>query len=365
MSTREPLSISASIPAGSEPVKMRPVSYRVSDAFVPLLEQLGVTVLVSTYQSGHVVAIGQRNGQLDVALQGFEHAMGMALSNDTLAVGTRNQIWFLQSVPDLAQQLEPRGIYSGCYVARRSHFTGQIDCHEIHWINGELWVVNTLFSCLSTLDERYHFVPRWKPPFIRVLAAEDRCHLNGLAVVAGRPKYVTVMARTDTGEGWRPTKVTSGSVLDVPSGESVVTGLAMPHSPRWHEGRLWVLNSGCGQLGTVDVNPGRFEPVESVPGYTRGLAFAGPYAFVGLSKIRESAVFGGLPIGERRDELRCGVAVIDLRSGRAVAWFQFTAGVDEVFDVQIVPRAPLIRISGPHHSEDGQNALWVVSPLRS
>ncbi len=365
MSSRESVSGPSANPPGDVAVKLRPVSYRVSDGFLPLLQQLGVTVLVSTYQSGHVVAIGQHNGQLDVALQGFEHAMGMALSSDTLAVGTRNQIWFLQSVPDLAPQIEPHGRYKGCFVARRSHFTGQIDCHEIHWINGQLWVVNTLFSCLSTLDERYHFVPEWKPHFISSLAAEDRCHLNGLAVVDGRPKYVTVMAQTDTGEGWRPTKVTDGSVLEVPTGERIVTGLAMPHSPRWYDGRLWVLNSGCGQLGTVDVQQGRFEAVESVPGYTRGLAFAGPFAFVGLSKIRESAVFGGLPIGARRDELRCGIAIVDLRNGRAVAWFQFTEGVDEVFDVQIVPRAPLIRVSGPHHSEDGQNALWVVPPLRS
>ena len=45
--------------------------------------------------------------------------------------------------------------------------------------------MNTLFSCLAGLDSRYSFVPRWRPPFISALAAEDRCHLNGLAMVDG------------------------------------------------------------------------------------------------------------------------------------------------------------------------------------
>lgn len=343
---------------------LREFGFEHSRDFVPILEQLGVSILLTTYQSGHLVAIGTHRGQVRLSLHRFEHAMGMARTDEWLAVGTRNQIWYLQNVPDLSSGMEPRGTFDGALVARRSHFTGQIDCHELAHDGRQLWVVNSLFSCLATIDERASFVPQWKPPFISRLAAEDRCHLNGLAMVDNQPRYVTVVAPSDTPEGWRPTKDRGGCVLEVPSGRPVVEGLAMPHSPRWHDGRLWVLNSGRGELGTIDLAAGRYQTVEQVPGYTRGLALHGPAAFVGLSKIRQTSTFGGLPIAERRDELRCGVAIVDLRSGKSVAWLTFPVGVDEVFDVHVLPGIRTPFVSGPHPTEDGMSAVWVMPPMR-
>ena len=173
-------------------------------------------------------------------------------------------------------------------------------------------MVNTLFSCLAGLDHRYSFVPRWRPPFISGLAAQDRCHLNGLAMRDGSPAFVTVMATTDAPAGWRTTRNDSGAVLDVASGEAVTTGLAMPHSPRWYDGSLYVLNSGLGRLEHVDLATGHRDAIAAVPGYARGLAIHGGLAFVGLSKIRETAIFGGAPIAAYHDQLKCGVGVIEL-----------------------------------------------------
>src|SRR5262249_52310919 len=160
---------------------------------------------------------------------------------------------------------------------------------EVAWAGEELWLVNTRFSCLCTLDPGYSFVPRWRPPFVTALAAEDRCHLNGLALADGRPKYVTALGESDTADGWRPNKARGGVLLDVPSGAFVARGLSMPHSPRWHDGKLWVLESGTGRLLHVTVVSGQTEPVAELPGFTRGLALAGRYAFIGLSKIRETS----------------------------------------------------------------------------
>src|SRR5262249_3886517 len=153
---------------------------------------------------------------------------------------------------------------------------------------------------LCTLHEGYSFVPRWRPPLISALAAEDRCHLNGLALAGGRPKYVTALAETDTPQGWRPNKATSGCLIDVSTGQAVARGFAMPHSPRVHGGRVWLLDSGTGRLVTVDPASAEIQAVAEQPGYTRGLALHGTYAFVGLSKIRETSTFGGVPIAERR-----------------------------------------------------------------
>src|SRR5947207_9982868 len=147
----------------------------------------------------------------------------------------------------------------------------------------------TRFSCLCTLDPDYSFVPRWQPPFISALAAEDRCHLNGLAMVDGRPRYVTALGESDTARGWRANKPRGGCLIDVDSGAVLSRGLSMPHSPRWHDGRLWVLESGTGQLLLIDGATGRRQRIAEVPGFGRGLAMAGPYAFIGLSKIRKTS----------------------------------------------------------------------------
>jgi protein O-GlcNAc transferase len=348
------------------PAPLREVRYEVSRDFVPILAEAGVSLLISTYQAGKLVVVGTDQGKLALSFHNFEQAMGLALSKNTLAVGTRYQVWFLAREAGMAKQLDRGHAHDDCYLARQSHFTGQIHIHELAWggaCGDELWVVNTLFSCLASLDDRHSFVPRWRPRFISGLAAEDRCHLNGLAIEGGLPKYVTAMSETDQPQGWRPTKVASGCIIDIVSGETICRGLAMPHSPRLAGGRLWVLNSGLGNLSYVEPASGRIEPVEPVPGYTRGLAFHGPLAFVGMSRIRETSTFGGVPIAEKRDELRCGVAIIDMRRGKAVAYIEFKSGVEEIFAVEVVPHARCPFISGPTPTDDDTGAVWMVPQL--
>jgi uncharacterized protein (TIGR03032 family) len=337
------------------------VRFEHSRDFPALLGELGVSLLVSTYQAGKVLVLSGATDKLAISFHNFEQPMGLAVNPRILAVGTRRGVHFLQAAHDLAGRIEPPGTFDAAFLLRRSHFTGSIHCHDLAWCGGELWVTNTLFSCLCTLREEYNFVPRWRPPFITELAAEDRCHLNGLAADGDRPRYVTVIARTDTPAGWRPDKAKTGCLLEVPGGQVVAEGLCMPHSPRLHEGRLWVLNSGLGHLSLVDVATGKVEGVGAVPGYTRGLAFWGPYAFVGLSRIRETNVFGGLPIAEKRDELICGVGVIEWRTGRTVATFMLRSGVEEIYDVQVVP-ARSLALAGPHPDIDGTPVVWVVPP---
>jgi uncharacterized protein (TIGR03032 family) len=192
---------------------------------------------------------------------------------------------------------------------------------------------------LCTLDRYHSFVPRWRPPFVTALAPEDRCHLNGLGVVNGQVRYVTALGETDTAGGWRANKKNGGILMEVPSGTVVQRGLSMPHSPRWHQGRLWLLESGTGTIGTVDLAAGRYEPIAAVPGFTRGLDFYGNLAFLGLSQVRETAVFSGIPLTERLTERTCGVWVVDLGTGRTVAFLKFEDAVQEIFAVQVVPQA--------------------------
>jgi uncharacterized protein (TIGR03032 family) len=320
--------------------------------------------LVSTYQAGKLVVVGVHQGALALSFHNFEQAMGVAVRTDRIAVGARAQIWSLRSAPDFAPRIAPMGRYDNCFLARSSHVTGEIEGHELAWAGGDLWVVNTLFSCLCTLHEDYSFVPRWQPPFITALASEDRCHLNGLALVDGRPKYVTALAEIDTPRGWRPIKATSGCLIDVPRGATIARGFAMPHSPRVDRGRVWLLDSGTGRLVTVDPATGRVDTVAELPGYTRGLALHGPFAFVGLSKIRETSTFGGIPIAARRGDLKCGVGVVEIETGRRIALLEFQSGVEEIFDVQVLPGIRLPAVSGPFPDRDGGPPIWIVPDPR-
>jgi uncharacterized protein (TIGR03032 family) len=346
--------------AAEAPVSQREVKFRYSREFLPLLERLGASLLITTYQAGKLVVLGARDSQLNISLHNFEQAMGIAVQPQRIAIGGRGQVWFLNSAPELAERLEPAGRFDACFLTRKALVTGNIQGHEMAWIGQDLWIVNTAFSCLCTLDEQHSFVPRWKPPFISDLEAGDRCHLNGLALQDGRPKYVTAMSESNQAAGWRPTKASSGCIIDVDQGEVVSRGLSMPHSPRVHRGQLWVLNSGFGSVEIVQHQTGKRDTVALLPGYTRGFAFADRHAFVGLSRIRETAVFGGVPIAEHREQLRCGVAVIDLDSGAAVAYFEFLNGVEEIFDVQVLPDARCVGITGPYPQQDSAEDVWIV-----
>src|SRR5262249_9108621 len=159
-------------------------------------------------------------------------------------------------------KLQPHGTHDACFLPRSSHVTGDVAIHEMAYgTGGELWFVNTRFSCLATIDPSASFAPRWRPPFISQLEPSDRCPLKGLAMHDGTPRYVTALGTTDEAGGWRANKARGGVLMDVVSGEVVVPGLSMPHSPRLNAGRLWVCESGAGTLGVVDPATGKHEAV--------------------------------------------------------------------------------------------------------
>jgi uncharacterized protein (TIGR03032 family) len=323
----------ADAPGLPEPVAFH---FSQSESFSALLSELHSTLVVSTYQANKLLAVRAHGDGLSVLVRTFDRPMGIAVDARRLTLGTRNQVWAMRNAPDIAPQVEPKGFHDACYVPRSSHVTGDIGVHEIAWDGDELWLVSTRFSCLATLAADYSFVPRWRPRFITALTAEDRCHLNGLAMRNGQPAFVTALGETDTPGGWRPLKAQGGVIIDVASGEFVTRGMTMPHSPRWHAGQLWALESGTGRVVLVDMATGRRETVVELSGFARGLALVGRYAFVGLSKIRSASAMDGVPIAERRDELKCGVAVVDLNRGACIGLLDFQSAVEETFDVQIL-----------------------------
>ena len=306
-------------------------------SFPQLLNQAGISLAVSTYQAGKLILVRADGDTLNTHFRAFNKPMGMAATPNKMALGTAYQIVELRNVPAVTPRLEPPDKHDGCYLPRRIHLTGDIDIHEMAYAGEELWFANTRFSCLCTLDAEHSFVPRWRPPFVSAYDLSDRCHLNGIGIRDEQPRYATTLGETDTPGGWRENKAWGGTLIDTATDEVLCRGLSMPHSPRWYWERLWLLESGVGSLAQVNPTTGQRQTVTELPGFTRGLDFWGPWAFVGLSQVRESAVFGGLPITERAQERVCGVWVVDLRNGETVALLRFEEGVQEIFAVRVLP----------------------------
>lgn len=321
----------------SAPIAFADAFRSISTASFPeILHALGISLVVTTYQSGKVVLVrAPDRTTLNTHVRTLPTPMGVAAAPNVLSIGTKREIVEFHNQPAVAARLDPPNVNDVVLVPRNVHITGDIRIHEMAYVRGELWVVNTLFSALCTIDGPHSFVPRWRPPFITELVPEDRCHLNGLAVEGDCIRYVSAFGETDSAGGWREDKC-AGIVIDVESGKTVLRGLSMPHSPRLYDGRFWILESGRGTLAAADLHRGEIETIVELPGFTRGLAFAQQFAFVGLSQVRESNVFGGIPLVDRVKERRCGVWVIDLRTRQIAAFLQFEGIVHEIFDVQVL-----------------------------
>lgn len=324
--------------AGSAPT----LELLASRQFGAWLAEQRVSLAFTTYQTGKLFLIGLKpDGRLSVFERTFNRCLGLWGDGQTLWMSSLYQLWRLENVLPAGQAADG---FDRVYVPQVGYVTGDLDIHDVAVdADGRVVFVNTLFGCLATVSERHSFVPLWRPPFLSKLAAEDRCHLNGLAMERGRPAYVTSASQSDSVDGWRDRRHDGGCVLDVRTNETIVSGLSMPHSPRIYRDQLWLLNSGSGHFGRIDRDrPSKqFEPLTFCPGYLRGLSFSGNYAIVGVSLCRENRTFSGLALDEqlksRDSEAHCGICVIDLNSGDLVHWLWLRGIVRELYDVVVLP----------------------------
>jgi uncharacterized protein (TIGR03032 family) len=325
--------------------------YRVeaSSGLAAWLRQHDVALAITTYQLGKLFLVGAPDeGQLNVTERTFERCLGVAVKGESLYLAGLNAIYRFSNVVPKGQELEG---HDAVYVPQVAWYTGDVFAHDVGVLpDGRPVFVNTLFGCLATVDEATSFRPVWTPPFISQLAPQDRCHLNGLAMdeATGRPAYMTAVAETDTARGWSDKREGHGVVLDLAANAVVCRGLSMPHSPRLHEGKLYVLNAGTGELGFVDRATERFQPIAFVPGFARGLALIGGFALVGLSLPRANQVFAGLPLEDRLRsagrEPECAVLVVNLATGAVVHWLRLGGVVRELYDIALLAghRRPML-----------------------
>jgi len=337
---------------------VQPVSGKVEISFsgglASFLAASGISLAFTSYQSGRLYLLGHGpDGKLSLHEALYPQAMGVAGDMNRIYLGTLTSIVRMENV--LAPGQLANGAHDKVYVPRNIQTTGDIDIHELGIRgDGRIVFVNTRYSCLCEPSLTHSFKPIWKPGFISKLAPEDRCHLNGLAMVDGRPKYVSAVSRSDAIDGWRDRRHDGGIIIDVETDEIVAEGLSMPHSPRWHDGRLWVLNSGSGELGFINPATRRFEPVAFCPGFLRGLGFYGNFAVVTLSKPRHGR-FEGLALDRRLQEKDvdawCGIQIISLATGDVSQWLRLDGGITELFDACVLPGVNNPLTLGPDSQE--------------
>jgi len=310
---------------------------RAHGELVEWLFASGGSLAITTYTSGKLLLASCFEEQLRWRVRRFPRPMGLAVEGRRLALAVQNRLLLYRNSREKTERRRERfgpEASDAVFVPDETFTTGKVDAHDVAFGRRRLYFANTRYNCLGRPSRKSRFSCCWLPPFISQIAPHDRCHLNGLGMRDGRPAMVTAFCDSERPGGWREEdRFSSGVVIDVSQNQTVVGGLCMPHSPRWHAGRWWLCNSGEGTLGTFDPESGRYEVVCSLPGFTRGLFFVGNYALVGLSRVRRRHVLDAPPVRAAHRQLIAGVAVVDWRTGQQLGLLEFVRGGNEVYDV--------------------------------
>lgn len=312
------------------------------------LKDSGGSLAFTTYQSARVFFLsGMDNGETVALERIVGSAMGIAVDHDKLWISNKEQAWRFSNVGRQilntgTEESPERTEFDAVFMPRWGIFLGQCDTHDLLSQTRhagrvyELLFVNTNFNCIATIDGHYNFVPVWKPKFISRIGPGDHCHLNGMGAKDGHLAYATACSTDDAPMGWRDHKRGGGILIDIQADEIIASGFSMPHSPRWHDSKVWMFDSGNGDFGYVDPATGKFESILLCPGFARGLTIIGNDAVIALSRLRGNTFASGLPIKERLESLhiqqKCGLLVVDLITGSIKHWLTIE-GISELYDV--------------------------------
>ena len=317
-----------------------PFSCDYSSQVPELLQKLNCTIAISTYQAGKLIFLSPMDDSSLIQLpRTFEKPMGIAenVAKDKIALAAKDEIIVFSNSKDLAHHYpKSPNKYDALYMPRVTYHTGPLDIHDLSFgKEDQLYAVNTLFSSIIKIDDDYNFTPFWTPPFIDKLVSEDRCHLNGMAMKDGLPKYASAFNQGNSFQSWREKVTETGVVFDIDSNEVIANNLAMPHSPRIFGDDLYVLLSATGELIKIDVNTGKHDVVVKIEGFVRGMSLHKDYLFIGLSKLRKnSSTFGKLKFAEKANH--SGIVIVHLPTGSIAGKITYHTSLDEIYDVHIL-----------------------------
>jgi len=346
-------------------------SSSATDNFAPILKALDISLAVTSYQSARLILLRSDGDTIDTNLKFFPRPMGIYADEDRITLGTFSQVLEFKRSDDVLNSIKNGSLDNtddfsrkvlekdkeemeklreqrdeeikeiknadSLYLHRASLTTGMINIHDIGWGDEGLWVVNPTFSCLSTLSPDSSFIAKWKPTFISELVPEDRCHLNGMAMLNGKPKYVTTFNMEDSKDSWSQGRIDYGTLIDIDTDEILIEGMIMPHSPKVYKDEVYVCESGLGVVWKYNPKTKEKTQVVKLQGFTRGLYFYGGVMFVGLSQVRASEIKNPTPLLKEYDETYAGVWMINLETNEEIGHIKFDGDVDQIYDIAIIP----------------------------
>ncbi|WP_070137133.1 TIGR03032 family protein [Crocinitomix algicola] len=348
----------------------QPFSCTYSPNVPELLQKLDCSIAISTYQAGKLVFISPVDDEKLVQLpRTFEKPMGIAYDsiNQKIGLACKSTVEIFRNSDELAKYYpKAPNRYDALFVPRSTFYSGAIDIHDLRFgKSGTIFGVNTLFSCLVKIDDDYSFTPYWTPPFIDDMVSEDRCHLNGMAMENGLPKYVTMFNQGNKKQSWRTRITETGTLMDITTNKVLNEDLGMPHSPLIVGDKLFLLQSAKGNLVEVDRKTGEITEIVNLKGFVRGMAYYKDYLFIGLSKLRKnSSTFAKLPIADLANH--SGIAIVHVPTGAFCGEIKYHTSVDEIFDIEIFPgfKRPNILNKNREESQLGisipQKTFWAV-----
>jgi uncharacterized protein (TIGR03032 family) len=285
------------------------------------------------------MSLSANQQELVLSVVDFDRPHGVAASGNKIALSLNQQLRLFVSRDQCEDCCQvDRSCATGNrreFSARQSRYTPGFSSPDLAWGTDGLWIANPAFSCLSTLTNDGRLLNLWKPGFTSEFSEEDQCRINGVAMENGTPRYVTAMAEWNTVGDWRKPVLNPGVIIHVPGGEVLCRGLFSPAAPRVHNGRLWVLEACSGQLCHVNRQTGEVDVVETFPGYTTGLDCHAGYGFVGLSSTCGATDSATTPLAAQGN-LWCGLAVVELATGKAVEAVKLLSGFESISSVAIV-----------------------------
>lgn len=319
--------------------ELTPFSLRYTPQIPEMLNKLRCSIALSTYQAGKLVLISPHpdNEKLISLPRSFQKPMGIAIQGDHMVLSLKDEVITFQNSKELATHYPNKPhTYDNLWVPRMTFYTGQVDMHDIGFGKDGIYAINTSFSCICKIDGNYNFTPIWKPPFIDKIQQGDLCHLNGMVIKDGVPKYTTALGMTNTPGAWRENIVDGGVLMDVESNEIILDGLAMPHSPKMYNGDLYLLTSANGEFIKVDVQNKTYEVIKKFEGFCRGLSIYKDYAFIGFSKLRKnSSTFAKLKFSDKANF--AGVKIVHIPTKAEVGEIIYQTSVDEIYEVSVLP----------------------------
>jgi uncharacterized protein (TIGR03032 family) len=325
-----------------------------------LLRDLNCTVAISTYQAGKVIFISATDADRLIQLpRNFSKPMGLAIDGNKFAIATKDEVVIFSNAERMAKNFPVQpNTYDALFLPRATYYTGETDIHDLVFAGEKLWAVSAVFSCLSQIDDAFSIQPKWSPFFVDGIQPNDQCHMNGVCFENNNPAYVTALGKSNTSGGWRDRKLQGGILITVSDNKILSENLAMPHSPRLYDDRLYILLSATGELAEVNRSTGKLTVLKTFPGFVRGMDRVDDYLFVGLSKLRTtSSSFRDLPIA--KSSLMAGVIILHLPTMTQVGHIQYETSVEEIYDVKILQKTSR---PGIVSTEKGEHKLAITTP---